>query len=158
VLAQQPNAPVWMLIKPLPFRHADSLQFDTKALTFIFDRPDGPDVFNKVMTVEIKYHAFFHLLLEHRKVAEDAQNVLSEKHPDPTQPRPIGELGRTLGFARVARMESVIKALLRHVEKDEEAYREAVESLPKLLKQIFKEGVVRATLPTDAQLERSVVE
>jgi hypothetical protein len=156
VLKQQPKAPVWFHVKPLPFRHGESLRFDTKAITFIFDHPGGPEVFNKIMTVEIKYHAFFHILQEHRKSSEEAQDVLAEKHPDPTQDQPARELVQALGFARVARLESLTSAVLMHVEGDDVAYREAAEALPALLKSIFKKGVVSLLPPTEEELERSL--
>jgi hypothetical protein len=155
-LALEPNAPVWMHVKPLPFRHGDTLRFDTKAITYIFDHPDGPEVFNKIMTVEIKYHAFFHLLQEHRKTSEESQNLLAEKYPDPTKSPTVSECVRALGVARVARMESLAAGIFMHVDGDEPAYRDAADALPKLLKSIFKKGVVRLAPATEEELERTL--
>src|SRR5688572_20006918 len=49
VLILQPSTPMWMLVKPTPFRHANELHFDTEALTFMFDHPNGPEVFSKLI-------------------------------------------------------------------------------------------------------------
>jgi len=112
VLAEQPQSPIWMQIKPLTWNYAEHLRFSIEPLTFIFEHKDGPDVFEKLLTVEMKYHDFFHLLREHRRVTEDAQDTLSKAHPDPTKEVPLREYVTALGFARVARMEFLVRNLL----------------------------------------------
>jgi hypothetical protein len=154
VLAEQPHSPVWMLIKPLIWNHAENLHFDVSGLTFIFDHPDGAEVFNKLMTAEIKYHAFFHMLSEHRKATERAQDLLSEVYPDPTEGRAVKEYVTALGFARVARMEALAVGIFAHVDKSEESFLEAGNTLPPLLKKIFKRGVIRFVPPTAEELKK----
>jgi hypothetical protein len=156
VLAEQPQTPLWMQVKPVPFWRAD-LHFDVEALTFIFDHADGPDVYNKLMNVEIKYHAFFHILEAHQEVAEEAQDVLAAAHPDPTQPRRLREINDALGFARVARMDSLAQGIFSHVDDTRPLLEDAAKALPKLLKTIFKKGVVAMALPTEEALKRTLV-
>jgi hypothetical protein len=157
ILAAKPGLPLWMQVLPMPFKHAENLHFDIRGLTFIFDHKQGPDVFNKLMNVEIKYHSFFHLVAEHRKFAEEGQNLIAEHHPDPMQQLPTSQLAATLGFARVKRLESLIKGIFSYVDDPKNVYDEAAEELPKLLKGIFKKGVVKLEKPTEEQLRQHVV-
>lgn len=157
VLAAQPGTPLWMQVLPMPFRYAENLHFDIEALTFIFDYKQGPDVFNKLMNVEIKYHSFFHLIAEHRTFAEEAQDLLAQRHPDPMQPHPTSQLADTLGVARVKRLESLIKGIFSYVDDPNNVYDEAADELPQLLKNIFKKGVVKLQKPTEEQLRQRIV-
>src|SRR6266446_2099138 len=111
VLAQEPRAPIWMQMKPTPFGYPENLRFDVASLTFMFEHKDGPDVFEKLLTVEIKYHSFFNYLREHGKVAQEAQDVLAITHPDPNKGLRPEEYLAALGFARIARMESLVQAI-----------------------------------------------
>jgi hypothetical protein len=151
VLAEQPHSPIWMLLKPFPLSYAENLKFDIESLTFLFDHEDGAAVFEKLLTVEIKYHNFFHMLGEHRIVSQDAQDVLAEKIPNPTEERPLKEVIAALGFARVARMESTIKVIFEHVDGSEKFYLAAAEALPALLRKLFgKKGLIKIAPPASA--------
>src|SRR5882672_1596099 len=49
-LAQEPDAPLWMQMKPTPFSYPENLRFDVASLTFMFEHEDGPGVLEKLLT------------------------------------------------------------------------------------------------------------
>ncbi len=152
MLAVFPQAPLWMQLKPMPFAWGEHLRFDIKALTFIFDHKDGPEVFNKLINAEIKYHVLFTLIDQHKAIATEAQDVLAVAHPDPEQPKRVGELQASLGFARTARMQSLTDGIFKHIERDEAFYTAAHDELRKFLKTVSKgERVLTFPMPTDAE-------
>ena len=156
VLADQPQSPLWLQFKPMAHEYNEDLRFDIAGLTFIFDHPDGPEVFNILITAEIKFHSFFQHVTRHAAITEDAQDVLAASHPDPRVPRPVSELNQSLGFARIARIESIASAIIEHIDRSEPSFLEAGQALPALLKKLFKKGVIRFQPPDAAELKQFV--
>lgn len=147
VLAAQPRSSLWMQLKPMPFPYAEDLQFDMSAITYIFDYEGGASVFEKLINAQLKYHNFFFLLREHRSTAQEVQDLLAQNFPDPQRGVRVAEVEAKLGFSKVARMNSLVKAIFSDADDGQQTFDQASDALSELLKRIFKKKALRIVKP-----------
>lgn len=143
VLKEFPAAPLWFQILPLQHHFPQSLTYDLKSLGFLFDRKGGARVAEQLIDAETHFYNLAHFLNAHTLVAENVQRKLSESRLDPHVVRPIAEVESTVGYAPIAQMDSLVKAIIEHLDGDEQHYVDAARNLHLSLVEFFgKKGIL----------------
>lgn len=155
VLKQNAELPYWMRMVPaVPPLYSDYLKHSLPSLNFITTCPSGPEVLQRLVDAEMKYHYFFAMLAKHAEEMKVAQDRLAASGLDPFGKSQVTELEAAVGFATVARLNSIVKAIFIQMNRDAGFFEIALESLEKLLVAKFEKGtVVKVT-----ELEKSLQE
>lgn len=156
VLAEFPESPPWFQMLPVPLPPATSLTLDWKALAFIFDHKGGAAIAGDLINVEMAYADLIHLISMHCSAAQEIQDKLSASGIDPHSVQPVSVVEKAVGFAAVARMNSLVTGIFNHVDHDEPKYVKAMADLNALFLNVFgKKGVLRVEAPKPEEDSRT---
>jgi len=159
LLSQQPTSPLWMHIKPMHFDYSDALRFKMDSLVFLLERSEGAAIIQALLSVEMHYHDLFGMLKVHATISEALQLKLSDANIDMRQRVPVTDLERVAGFQIIAKANSFVHGIFECIDRDEAAFREACDQLPRALRGMFgRKAVIGIAVPDTATFRAEAVQ
>lgn len=127
VLRVSPGAPLWLYYKPTTHPFDSQPSFDLPALSFLFDK-HGVEAVQKLSLAQSNYRSLCMLVAAHRETKEQIQAKLAGLGVVGGTMIPAGIEGK-LGSDLIEKANDLTTALLRHFERDEAIYDDAVAFL-----------------------------
>jgi hypothetical protein len=134
-LVYLPNAPIWLLSRPIHFYFSDSLKFNYESLTFLLETKNS-DLFLKLALIEKQYYDLAKLTSLFNTYSERIQEKLSGRGNDNEQEFSLGLALKCLedDHDLKGKVSSLLSALNKHFEQDEKGYLELIDMLNEILK------------------------
>lgn len=148
-----PNPPPWMQLTTIHYTFSASLRFDIKSLAFLLEK-GKPEFLPKLILAENSYHDLASLIVRLNENLSSLQEKLASNGITDEQPMKITDAERLLGPALIGRANSHVKALLNHIDTDENYYLDAAKALEERLVDIYGKkdsGIIKIESPRTAQ-------
>lgn len=135
-----PATPLWRALKPTFHEFKLELTFDFKSLAFLMD--DGNDkLFTSLVHAETNYHELGRFIARHSDAASQMQHKFNAVGWNDQTTLSEEVIRNAIGLKLVGELDSLVQAISKRIETEEEVYMCAGQQLEAFMKNKFKDKV-----------------